>query len=462
MCLNSLSAFRANRGRTLLDRWTCRATCASPGRGRTYLGSAQPGAETRTGFAPAPRPHPPSSPRHPAPFPSSRRAGCGVPGAPRVSGGPHACGAGPAPGPSGGSLAARPPRPDPPRPRARPAPRSPSFPGTSGGRRAQKRSSPRESSIPPLQLLSPAPAGEGGWLPAPARSPASGLPASAPARRAWSSAAAAGRERTHCTTPRLAHSYDERSRRVGGEALLPLPVLKGLVTDFPSGRQINPPSRQPPFSWEPPSTFAPVPQEAPGCHLPASPRHRPRSCSAAGLAPGRSGSPGSLARAGPRVSRVRPVPPPPGLTGDSQGCKEPGRRDRDCWAHAVGIRRLKGPSRPCSSCSGNPRGSGPCRSPGCDSKSRSDGRAAPSGRTAGFRLESSSAATGGARFSVKKVAGEEPSRKDSFSLCAGRPHGTFGFLPEGHKRERTCLCCTSAAIHRGCYSHRTQRLHPSP
>lgn len=41
--------------------------------------------------------------------------------------------------------------------------------------------------------------------------------------------------------PCLAHSYDERSRQVGGEALLPLPVWKGLVTDFPSGRQINPP-----------------------------------------------------------------------------------------------------------------------------------------------------------------------------------------------------------------------------
>lgn len=195
---------------------------------------------------------------------------------------------------------------------------------------------------------------------------------------------------------------------------------------------------------------------------------RPALATVPALARPRGSPRDGVARRGawPGLAPVCPVsvpsPPPPGLTGDSQGCKEPGRRDRDCWAHAVGIRRLKGPSRPCSSCSGNPRGSGPCRSPGCDSKSRSDGRAAPSGRTAGFRLESSSAATGGARFSVKKVAGEEPSRKDSFSLCAGRPHGTIGFLPEGHKRERTCLCCTSAAIHRGCYSHRTQRLHPSP
>lgn len=54
-------------------------------------------------------------------------------------------------------------------------PRLPSFPGTSGGRRAPKRKSPRESLIPPLQVLSSMLAGEGGWLPAPARSPGSGL-----------------------------------------------------------------------------------------------------------------------------------------------------------------------------------------------------------------------------------------------------------------------------------------------
>lgn len=67
------------------------------------------------------------------------------------------------------------------RQRGQRVPRLPSFPGTSGGRRAHQSRSPRESLIPPRQVLSSMPSGEEGWRPAPACSPGSGLPALGPA-----------------------------------------------------------------------------------------------------------------------------------------------------------------------------------------------------------------------------------------------------------------------------------------
>lgn len=78
--------------------------------------------------------------------------------------------------------------------------------------------------MPPLQVLSPRLAGEGARLAAPA---GSGLRARAAAGSAWASPAASRARRARCTSARLAHGGDERSRRVGGEALLPLPVLRG-------------------------------------------------------------------------------------------------------------------------------------------------------------------------------------------------------------------------------------------
>lgn len=97
---------------------------------------------------------------------------------------------GPAPCPSARSLSLRAPaQPSRQRDRRR-VPRLPSFPCASGGTRAQRRRSPRESSIPPLQVLSPRLAGQGARLAAPA---GSGLCARAAAGSAWASPAASER-----------------------------------------------------------------------------------------------------------------------------------------------------------------------------------------------------------------------------------------------------------------------------
>lgn len=126
----------------------------------------------------------------------------------------------------------------------------------------------------------------GALIPAPACSPGSGLQASAPAHSAWISPAASWLERAHCTTSLPGPQLWWKIKASGWRSLTAFTCLKGAGHRLPIWQANKPTLKASTFSWEPPSTFAPVLREAPDCHLLGSPRYHP--CTWAGPLHGRT------------------------------------------------------------------------------------------------------------------------------------------------------------------------------